>query len=215
MGLRLFGVDKTKQTEQQYHGKWSIFVDRKIFYEAPAIEKKSLCPREGRWEIARGGEFPAPTVNRQRLPDPFLLTGWDKHNGRLNGEYLPLDNGTKLLNGRPIFKHTPVVNNWAHNDSCRMYWSHGAWRIGDRDRVERYLQQKRPEQKQCMGFVESDAMHPTAIPAEVEWNGTTSGCDIGKHENDFESVEGVRVTTGTVCVHHLFQLRCGRSVWMG
>ena len=123
----------------------------------------------------------------------FLLSGWKGYNDHLNGEYLPLEDSTKQLNGLPVFRHAPVTGAWAGKDRYRMYWSHGAWRIGDKDQMQ-------PSQTHCMAFVESDASHPTAMPAEVVWKGMARAGDCGKGDSDFEVVEGVRLAKGTVRV---------------
>ena len=64
------------------------------------------------------------------------MSGWKGRHDRWNGEYLPLDNGTNLLNGRPVFTHTPVVGTWAYTYVCRMCWSHGAWCIDDKGQIQ-------------------------------------------------------------------------------
>ena len=100
---------------------------------------------------------------------------------------MPLDDGSKLLNGRPIFKHAAV---WAANDDYRMYWSQGAWRIGDKKHLE-------TSQVECIAFVKSDSNHPSTT-TEMMWKGTVNG-NFGKEENnDFISMMGVSITTGTV-----------------
>ena len=131
-------------------------------------------------------------MNLRPLPAAFRLSGWQGQYDRLNGEYLPLDDGTELLNERPIFKHVPVVGFCAHKDKLRMYWSQGAWRIGDKDKLK-------TDQMQCMAFVESDATHPTDI-SDVVWKGVANGRDFGKDESDFDVVEGVTMARGTVSV---------------
>ena len=68
-----------------------------------------------------------------------------------------------------------------------MYWSHGAWRISDKDKL-------RTDQAHCMAFFESDANHPTAMPG-VLWKGTVDGRDF-----DFDFTERVIMATGTVRV---------------
>ena len=73
-----------------------------------------------------------------------------------------------------------------------MYWSHGAWRISDKDKLQ-------SNQAQCMAFAESDATHPTEMAGAV-WKATTRGLDCSAHESDFELAEGVSVATGTVRV---------------
>ena len=73
-----------------------------------------------------------------------------------------------------------------------MYWSRGAWRIGEMDQLE-------TDQVQCMAFFESDASHPTAKPGVV-WKGVTNGRASGKDDHDFEFVAGVNMATGPVSV---------------
>ena len=174
---------------------WIICNARDILYTAPTSDEK-LTPRQGRWELGDNGAVPAPTVNLQPLPTAFRMTGWKGSSYRLNGEYLPLDDGTKLSNARPIFKHAPVVGVLGlHREKWHMYWSHGAWRIGEKDP----LQSEQPSnQNECMAFAETDATHPTGIPADVVWKSTTTGCDVSEDHNHFEVVEGIRVATGTV-----------------
>ena len=179
--------------------KWVICTTQEILYTAPINGEKNT-PRQGRWELGDTGAAPAPTVNLQPLPTAFRLSGWIGHNAPLNGEYLPLDDGSKLLNGHVMFKHTPLVGLWAGRDKHRMFWSHGAWRIGDKDQMQ-------TDQKQCMAFVESNDSHPTAISGPV-WKGTANGRDVGNDENDFEVVKGVSAATGTV--RHVGTLGDGR-----
>ena len=106
--------------------QWIIFTAKDILYVAPITDANITPPRQGRWELGDGGAAPAPTVNLQPLPAAFRLSGWQGQHACLNGEFIPLDDGTKLLNGRPIFKHAPVVGIWAYKDKWRMYWSQGA-----------------------------------------------------------------------------------------
>ena len=84
-----------------------------------------------------------------------------------------------------------------------MHWSHGAWRIGEKE----YLQ---PDTVQCMALTESEATHPTEMSGAV-WKATTSGLDCSEDRKDFELVEGVSVTTGTVCVPPFGALVVGRD----
>ena len=77
-----------------------------------------------------------------------------------------------------------------------MYWSHGAWRVGDKDQMH-------SGQTHCMAFVESDASHPTAMPSEVVWKGTASEYASGLNESQFEAVEGVSLATGTVSAQNI------------
>jgi len=131
-------------------------------------------------------------VNLQPLPVAFRLSGWKDHHDCLNGEYLPLDEGTELLNGRPIFQHVPVVGDYAHKDKWRMFWSQGAWRIGDTDKLK-------TDQLQCIALFESDVTHPTA-KSGVGWKAVVNGRKSGKEDSDFEFVAGVSMVTGTVRV---------------
>ena len=179
---------------------WIIFNARDILYTAPTSDEKRT-PHQGLWELGDGGAMPAPTVNLQPLPTAFRMTGWKGPSYRLNGEYLPLDDGTKLINGRPVFKHTPVVGVLGHQETWQMYWSYGAWCIGEKDplqsveqlqlqkqlQLERLSNQKELKRRKCTVFVETDATHPTAIPTDVVWKSTTR-----------EVVEGVHIATGTV-----------------
>ena len=135
-------------------------------------------------------------MNLQPLPVAFRLTGWMAHHDHLNGEYLPLDDGTKLLNGRPVFKHAPVVGIWAHKDTLRMYWSQGTWRISNKDKLKTH---QVVNQVQCIACFESDATHPTAKPGVV-WKDMANAHDFGKDENDSHFLEGVSMATGTVRV---------------
>ena len=150
-------------------------------------------PRQGRWDLGGTGASPAPTVNIQPLPSAFRFTGWKGHKFQLNGEYLPLDDGTERLNGRPIFRHMPVLGDWSGIDKFRMYWFEGAWRVGDKDLVQ-------TDQTQCMAFARCDATHahPAEIPHDIMWKATATGFDYGKGKDDFEFTEGVGVLTGTV-----------------
>ena len=181
--------------------KWVICTSHEMLYMAPVTgEKEPLVPRQGRWDLGDGGAAPAPTVNLQPLPEAFQLSGWRGHHYRLNGEYMPLDDGSKLLNQRPIFQHTPVVGVLAHQEMWRTYWSHGAWRFW-RISEEEQLQ---PDETKCVAFAKSDATHPTAIPAEMVWKGTSSEDDSGDtDESRFEVVDGVSLATGTVRAQHL------------
>ena len=129
-----------------------------------------------------------PTVNRQPLPKAFLLSGWKEPYDCLNGEYLPLDDGAELLNGRPIFKHTPVVGLLGHQQTWQMCWSDDAWRIANKDHL----------QGKCVAFVKSDTIHPADTPAGVVWKGAVSGCTFDEDDKNFEPVEGVSVVLGTV-----------------
>ena len=180
--------------------KWIIFAAREILYVAAATGE-TLSPRQGRWEVGDVGAAPAPTVNVKPLPSAFRLRGWKDHDYRLNGEYLPLDDGTKLLNGRPIFKHTPVVGILWHQEKFQMYWSHGAWRITDKDISGQST--INTKQHGCIAFVESDATEPIHMENEmVRWKQPESGpsTDLNKVDNNFVPVEGVSIAAGTVCV---------------
>ena len=74
-----------------------------------------------------------------------------------------------------------------------MYWSHGAWRISDKDKLQ-------SDQAQCMAFAKSDATHPTDMRGVV-WKATRRReLDYSGNENDFELAEGVGVATGAVRV---------------
>ena len=72
-----------------------------------------------------------------------------------------------------------------------MYWSRGAWRVGDENQLQ-------SDQTHCTAFVESDATHPSAMSAEVVWKATASEYDSGKDEDDFEVVAGVSLAKGMV-----------------
>ena len=135
---------------------------------------------------------PTTTANVKPVSIAFRLSGWNDRLDVLNGEYLPLDDGHTLLNGRPIFTHAPVTGVRAQVDRYRMHWSHGSWRIGDKDQLK-------PEQEKCMAFVESDSTHPTEmLGSDHRWQGLENGRDC-KH------VTGVSIDTGTVRV--LYQAR--------
>ena len=73
-----------------------------------------------------------------------------------------------------------------------MYWSQGAWRIGDKDKLK-------TDQSQCMAFAESDATHPTG-KSGVVWKAVANGRNFGKDESDFNVVQGVSMASGTVSV---------------
>ena len=72
-----------------------------------------------------------------------------------------------------------------------MYWSHGAWRVGDNEQLE-------PDKMECLALVENNANHPTAMPAEAVWKGTAREGDVSTDEDDFEEMEGVVVAAGMV-----------------
>ena len=202
--------------------KWVICTAQKILYMT-LITDEEITPRQGRWELGDDGTSPPPTVNLQPLPAAFRLSGWKGHHDRLNGEYLPLDDASRQLNDRPIFQHMPVVgilphrDALGHQDKCRLYWSHGAWRIGNEEQLQScmaassslesaLLSMKEGIQTvqwertpcTCMAFVESDATHPSAMSAEVVWKATASEYDSGKDKDDFEFVEGVSLAKGLV-----------------
>ena len=197
--------------------KWVICAAQEVLYMA-TITDEGIAPRQGRWELGDDGAFPAPTVNLQPLPAALRLSGWKRHHDRLNGEYLPLDNASKQLNDRPIFQHTPVVgvlphqDALGHQDKCRLYWSHGAWRIGNEEQLQscmasssspgsvlpEFLKTLKSKHTPCTAFIESDATHPSAITAEVVWKATASEYDSGKDEDDFEVVEDVSLAKGMV-----------------
>ena len=183
-------IGLSRSVENGQAPQWIIFTVKEILYVAPITDPKIPPPRHGRWDLGDGGAAPAPTVNLQPLPAAFRLSGWKSHHDCLNGEYLPLDDGTELLNGRPIFKHASVVGTWAHKDKWRMYWSSGAWRIGSKDQLK-------TDQVQCIAFFESDATTLASISG-VAWKGVTNGRDSGKNESDFDVVEGVSMEMGTV-----------------
>ena len=197
--------------------KWVICTAQEILYMAP-ITDEEITPRQGRWELGDDGAFPPPTVNLQPLPAAFRLSGWKRHHDRLNGEYRPLDDGSKQLNDRPIFQHTPVVgvlphrDPLGHQDKCRLYWDHGAWRIGNEEQLQscmaspsspgsvlpEVMKTLQSKHTPCTAFVESDATHPSAMSAEVVWKATASEYDSGKDKDDFEVVEGVSLAKGMV-----------------
>ena len=186
------GDGKNAESEPTDGRKWIIFTAQELLYVAPNNRGEVLSPRQGRWEVGANGAAPAPTVNLQPLPAPFQLSGWKGPHSCLNGEYMPSDDGSKLLNNRPIFKHAPIVLGWKREDRYRMYWSHGAWRISDKDKLQ-------SDQAQCMAFAKSDATHPTDMRGVV-WKATRRELDYSGNENDFELAEGVSVATGTVRV---------------
>ena len=195
--------------------KWVICTAQKVLYMAP-ITDEEIIPRQGRWELGDDGAFPPPTVNLQPLPAAFRLSGWKGHHDRLNGEYLPLDDASEQLNHRPIFQHTTVVgvlpqrDVLGHQDKCRLYWSLGAWRIGNEEqlqacmapsassKVRNGLKLRQSKHMACTAFIESDTTHPNAMSAEMIWKATASENDSGKDEDDFEVVEGVCLAKGTV-----------------
>ena len=187
------GDSKNAESEAADGRKWIIFTAQELLYVTPNHRGEVLSPRQGRWEVGANGAAPAPTVNLQPLPAPFQLSGWKGPHSCLNGEYMPSDDGSKLLNNRPIFKHAPIVLGWKREDRYRMYWSHGAWRISDKDKLQ-------SDQAQCMAFAKSDATHPTDMRGVV-WKATRRReLDYSGNENDFELAEGVSVATGTVRV---------------
>ena len=57
-------------------------------------------------------------------------------------------------------------------------------------------------QTHCMAFVESDASHPTAMPAEAVWKGTATEYASGSNESQFKAVEGVSLAMGTVSAQY-------------
>ena len=61
-----------------------------------------------------------------------------------------------------------------------------------------------------MAFAESEATHPTEMNGAV-WKATTSGLDCSEDEKDFELVESVSVTTGTVRVSLFAAMVFGRD----
>ena len=167
---------------------------------------------------------PNPTVNLQPLPTGFRLSVWKSHHVRLNGEYLPLDDGSKQLNQRPIFQHGPVVGILAHQDvrghrdECRLYWTHGAWRIGNVEQLQSCIalsnsvespastssstdvisilkEGRESHHTSCTAFIQSNATHPSAISTMVGWKATASEHNPG---TDFEFVEGVNLAKGMV-----------------
>ena len=142
------GDSKNAESEPTDGRKWIIFTAQELLYVAPNHRGEVLSPRQGRWEVGANGAAPAPTVNLQPLPAPFQLSGWKGPHSCLNGEYMPSDDGSKLLNNRPIFKHAPIVVGWKREDRYRMYWSHGAWRISDKDKLQ-------SDQAQCMAFAKN------------------------------------------------------------
>ena len=186
--ILLLDVRKRRKDEEQR--KWIICTAKEMLYMVPITDEK-CTPPQGRWELAVGGTVPTPTVNLQPLPAAFVLSGWKGHHDRLNGEYLPCDDATRLYNQRPIFQHLPVVGLLSHQDKWRMYWSNGAWRVGDEDHLK-------SDQLECIAFAESDAIHPNAMSAEVVWKVTKSGCDWRKDQNDFKVMDSVSLATGTV-----------------
>ena len=182
---------KTSQSKHPDKSEWIVFTKQKILYMAPTSDGE-ITPRWGRWELDGGGAAPAPTVNLQRLPKAFRMTGWKGDDTKnLNGEYLPLDDGSKVMNGRPMFKHNPVVGTWAGKDKYRMFWSHGAWRICDKDQLQ-------VDQMQCIAFAETSAIHPTDTASEVVWKGISGVSDFSKDENVFTICKDVSLATGTV-----------------
>ena len=177
---------REKSTDER---KWIIFTATEVLYIASTTDGKISSPREGLWELGEKGAAPPPTVNQQPLPTPFRLIGWKVPHDRLNGEYLPLDDGAKL-NNRPIFKNTPVLDGWVRRDKYWMYWSDGAWRIGDKEHLQ-------PDTVQCLALAESEASHPTEIGGAF-WKAAENGVSCSEHDGTFELVEGVTVATGTV-----------------
>ena len=180
-------ANKKNKDKDQHQKKWILFTRKKILYIAPIAGKKVEPPRQGRWELS-GGSAPAPTVNLQPLPEAFQMSGCKGSHDCLNGEYLPLDDG-KLMNERPIFKHTPVMGAWVGHDKYRMHWFQGAWRIYDKEHLH-------SNQRQCIAFASDDAIHPTALAAETVWKATATDGHFG---SDLEFLEGITMATGTVC----------------
>ena len=174
-------------------GKWILFTAKEILYIAP-VNDGEITPRNGRWELG-SGKTPAPTVNLQPLPTPFRLTGWSGAYYCLNGEYFPLDDGTKRLNGRPIFKHMPIptgvvsLKSLVGDAKYRMFWSNNAWRISENDKFQ-------SNEFECMAFVDSDATDPSAMSGDAVWKKVLTR-KKGAVPSGFV-VDGVTLGTGTV-----------------
>ena len=177
---------REKSTDER---KWIIFTATEVLYIASTTDGKISSPREGLWELGEKGAAPPPTVNQQPLPTPFQLIGWKVPHDRLNGECLPLDDGAKL-NNRPIFKHAPVLDGWVRRDKYWMYWSDGAWRIGDKEHLQ-------PDTVQCLALAESEASHPTEMAGAL-WKAAKNRLSCSEDDKDFELAEDVSVAAGTV-----------------
>lgn len=123
---------------------------------------------------------PVPTV---------VLSGFHGYNQRLNGEYV--ENSGESENGRPVFKHMHTEGVGAGYDWCRLYYAHGAWRIG-------HVMWVHGDNANAVAYCKSSAEHPAEIGASGAWmehKGQACGQDYGKDERQFKSA-GKVVATG-------------------
>jgi len=119
------------------------------------------------------------------------ISGWTGYNERLNGDYTA--DGSSL-NNRPVFKHVTTIGVGAGFDWCRLYWAHGAWRIG-------HVLWVHGENQNAVAYVESDAAHPMEVELNACWRehrGRGAGADYGKEEQHFQDVHGIITAAGSV-----------------
>jgi hypothetical protein len=119
------------------------------------------------------------------------LSGWSGYNARLNGVYTP--NG-ESVNGKPVFSHATHEGVGGGHDWCRMWYAHGAWRIGHFSWVH-------GDNELAVAYVKSGATHPSQIEPRARWlehKGTGAGRDFGQREGDFKHSSGVRVAEQTL-----------------
>eukprot|EP00931_Biecheleriopsis_adriatica_P003001 TRINITY_DN10421_c0_g3_i2.p1 TRINITY_DN10421_c0_g3~~TRINITY_DN10421_c0_g3_i2.p1 ORF type:complete len:822 (+),score=142.96 TRINITY_DN10421_c0_g3_i2:55-2520(+) len=122
----------------------------------------------------------------QQQDSVVTLSGFCGYNSRLNGEYTR--NG-ESVNGKPVYTHMPTEGVGAGMDWCRMWYAHGAWRIG-------HMAWIRGDNALAVAYCKSPAALPCQIDPSTEWmehKGTGAGKDYGKDERDFKSAGKVIV----------------------
>ena len=127
-------------------------------------------------------------VDEGQSAPAFSLAGWSSYNERLNGEYVPEHGQT--VNGRPVFSHMHHVGVGAGHNWCRMWYAHGAWRIG-------HVSWVYGDNAIAVAYCKSNAMHPAEISEGGVWmqhKGTDAGRDFGKDESQFKKGGSVVVS---------------------
>ena len=117
------------------------------------------------------------------------LSGFSGYNSRLNGEYNPDGDS---VSGKPVYTHMHHEGVGAGHNWCRMWYAHGAWRIG-------HVSWVHGDNALAVAFVKSGAALPGQIEPSANWmehKGHGAGHDYGKDERHFRSAGKVVISGG-------------------
>jgi len=156
-----------------YHGRPRVI---KVLIELArnqGVLKKNLDMSSnpcGRWssgtpiELARGGnhhenvrlleEAARSCDQHSEGGRHFKLSGWTGYNSRFNGKY-DIVEGLNV-GGKGVYQHMHSEGVGAGHDWCRVWWHHGAWRIGHVSWIS-------GDKMLNVAHIKSDALWPGAI----------------------------------------------------